>query len=695
MTSIMGNFIQTSASWFRYLLFVLATAIIIYIIPKTGKFQFDYEKGEAWEYETLQAPFTFPIKKSQEQLKQEKASIKSRFRPFYERKSSVAKESIKTFKQQILPKSYDANQNPPKPDSVYVKKGQEYLRTIFNKGIIRIANKHKAANKRQFRLVNNKKVRAARFDTFLTVQEAKDELEKAVSQNTELSQSFFLEALKSAVKPNITYEKQLSEQRLAELLNGVAVNHGLVEKGETIVAQGARITPEKFQILRSLESAYEAQTAKGLSRYIIIGGYSLLVIFIMAIFGVYLGFFKQDVFRSTKSLLLILSNIVIFFLFTNYANQSETISIYLIPYAILPIVMLAFFGPRVAIMSHLVVVLIGGLFVPAGLEFIFLQIMAGFMSILAMSRIRYLSQFFIASILIAFAYYVSFLGLKFIEVSAFQSIQWTNLLWFTGNFVLTLLAYPLIYAHEKLFGFITDITLIEYADINKRILRRLSMRAPGTFQHSLQVANLTETVLNEIGGNALLARVGALYHDIGKMDNPEYFIENQGYMDNPHNNLSYEDSARVIISHVPKGIEKARQMGLPEQISKFIRTHHGSSRVEYFYRNYLKQLKEDEEAHEEKFRYPGPKPFSRETAVVMLVDSVEAASRSQQDPTEDKINNLVDNILDGKLKDNQLEKADITLREFNIIRNRLKRLMKSIYHVRIKYPERDELPTSS
>lgn len=687
----MANLIETSATWFRFFLFFVATALIIYVIPKSGKFQFSYSEGEAWKYETLQAPFSFPIKKDKKTLKKEKAAIKARFRPYYKRQNRKAQKSIAAFKQKILPKAYEsqASQSKIPPVEVFLDSGVSILKELYQKGVIKVTKKHKKGGKRAFRLVEGNESTPFLLDTMLTVSEAKKQVKVRIESFDRLDKSFYIKAVTTAIQPNITYAGNLSKQRLNELLSDVSTNQGMVRKGETIIARGAKVTPEKYDILKSLEAAYEDQTAQGISRYIIVGGYSLLVVFIMAIFGVYLGFFKQDVFRSTKSLLLILSNILLFILLTIYANHNQTFSVYLIPYAILPIVMLAFFGPRIAIMAHLVVVLIGGLFIPGGLEFTFLQVMAGFMSILAMSRIRYLSQFFIASILIVFSYYISFLGLKFIEVSSFQSIQWTNLLWFTGNFVLTLLAYPLIYAHEKLFGFITDITLIEYADINKRVLRRLSMRAPGTFQHSLQVANLTETVLNEIGGNALLARVGALYHDIGKMDNPEYFIENQRYMDNPHNNLSYEDSARVIISHVPKGVEKARQMRLPEQITKFIRTHHGSSRVEYFYRNYLRQISSGETADEQKFRYPGPKPFSRETAVVMLVDSVEAASRSLQDPTEKEINNLVDNILDGKFQDNQLERADITIREINIIRNRLKRLMKSIYHVRVKYSERE------
>lgn len=682
----MANLLATSATWFRYFLFLLATGLIIYVLPKTGKVHFDYEKGEPWQNKQLEAPFQFPIKKSPEKVKEEKDRIRAQFKPYYRKVEGKVIKIQQKLKEEILPRTYE--EKPEKPGralSYYQEKAEVVLKKLYDEGIINIQEKHQDDD--LLRYVKKNKVKERRFSKFLTLQEARNQLKTLAKKVPDLNNTFFIKSVVSALEPNIQHAEDLSEKKLAALLDDVSVNRGLVQEGETVISRGEVVDEETYLILQSLEEEYEQQIGQGAGKYLLYGGYSLLVVFIMAIFGVYLNFFKKDVFRSTKSLLLLLINIVVFVAISAYVDGSDTLSIYIIPYAIVPIILLAFFGPRVAIMAHLVIVMVVGLFVGDGLEFIFLQIMAGFMSILAMSKIRYLSQFFIASILIVFSYYINFIGLKFIEFGSFQEIEWTNLFWFTGNFILTLLAYPLIYAHEKLFAFITDITLIEYADINKKVLRRLSMKAPGTFQHSLQVANISETVLNEIGGNALLARVGALYHDIGKMDNPEYFIENQQYVDNPHNNLSYEDSARVIISHVPKGIEKARQAGLPEQITKFIRTHHGSSRVEYFYRNYLKQFNNEEEVDENKFRYPGPKPFSKETAVVMLVDSVEAASRSKQEPTEQEVDDLINGIIDAKIKDNQLEKADITMREINIIRNRLKRLMKSIYHVRVKYPD--------
>ncbi len=682
----MANLLATSATWFRYFLFLLATGLIIYVLPKTGKFHFDYEKGEPWQNKQLEAPFQFPIKKSPERIEEEKKRIRGQFKPYYRKVEGKVTKVQQKLKEVTLPRSFkEKPEERERSLSYYQEKAEVVLKRLYDQGIIKIEEKHQ--DEETLRYVKEKKVKERQFSQFLTLQEARNQLKTLVKKVPALNKTFFIKSVIAAIEPNIQYAEDLSQKKLNSLLDDVSVNRGLVREGETIISRGEVVNEETFRILKSLEEQYDQQIGQGAGKYLVFGGYSLLVVFIMAIFAVYLNFFKRDVFRSTKSLLLLLINIVVFIGISSYVDGSGALSIYIIPYAIVPIILLAFFGPRVAIMAHLVIVMVVGLFVGNGLEFIFLQIMAGFMSILAMSKIRYLSQFFIASILIVFSYYINFIGLKFIEFGSLQGIEWANLFWFTGNFILTLLAYPLIYAHEKLFAFITDITLIEYADINKKVLRRLSMKAPGTFQHSLQVANLSETVLNEIGGNALLARVGALYHDIGKMDNPEYFVENQQYVDNPHNNLSYEDSARVIISHIPKGIEKAKKAGLPEQITKFIRTHHGTSRVEYFYRNYLKQFGDEEEVDESKFRYPGPKPFSKETAVVMLVDSVEAASRSKQEPTEQEIDDLINGIIDTKIRDNQLEKADITMREINIIRNRLKRLMTSIYHVRVKYPE--------
>ena len=353
----------------------------------------------------------------------------------------------------------------------------------------------------------------------------------------------------------------------------------------------------------------------------------------------------------------------------------------------MPIIVLAFFDYRLALISHIVLVLIVGSFVSNNAaEFILIQLIAGFVSIISMIRVQYLSQFFISTLYVLGSYVISYTAFRLIEITNFSELNGIDYLWLLGNFMLTLLAYPLIYAYEKLFGFVSDITLVELCDVNKKILRQLSIKAPGTFQHSLQVANLSESVINHIGGRVLLTRVGALYHDIGKMERPEYFIENQKYIDNPHDVLSDEESAHVIIDHVNAGIKMAKQENLPSVIIEFIKTHHGTSRVEYFYRNYLKKVPADE-VDESKFRYPGPRPATREMAVVMICDSIEAATRSIKDKNPNTIERMIDGIIDGKLNDKQLQNAPITLQEIEKIRILLKELINSMYHVRIEYPE--------
>jgi putative nucleotidyltransferase with HDIG domain len=377
---------------------------------------------------------------------------------------------------------------------------------------------------------------------------------------------------------------------------------------------------------------------------------------------------------------------VFFVVLTRLVVLHSGLSVYVVPYCIVPVVIIAFFEYKLALITHIVVVLIVGSFVPSNAgEFMAIQLIAGFAAIIRMTKVQYLSQFFVSTLFVFLAYLLTATAFQFIKIGTFSEFEYQRLLWLTGNFVLTLLAYPIIYAYERLFGFVSDITLVELSDVNKEVLRKLSVQAPGTFQHSLQVANLSETVIQRIGGNPLLTRVGALYHDLGKMENPEYFIENQKYITNPHDALSDEESARVIIGHVTNGLKLARQYNLPKVVVEFIATHHGTSRVEYFYRNYLKKVPADQ-VDETKFRYPGPKPTTREMAVVMICDGVEAATRSIQLKTPDSLASIVDQIVDGRVMDGQLIEAPLTLKELQITKEVVKELVNSMYHVRIAYP---------
>jgi putative nucleotidyltransferase with HDIG domain len=368
----------------------------------------------------------------------------------------------------------------------------------------------------------------------------------------------------------------------------------------------------------------------------------------------------------------------------SWAIKLNMLNIYFIPYCIVPIIIRILFDTRLALNIHLLVVLIASFWVPNSFEFAFLQIAAGMTAIYSIKKLVRREQFLISALLILSTYLIAYFGILLIKDASFVKIEWINFIPFGISVLLTLLAYPLIYAFEKLFGITSEITLMELSNTNSILLRELAFKAPGTFQHSLQVANLAEAAIYKIGGNSLLVRAGALYHDIGKLENPQYFIENQNSGVNPHDKLTYDKSAQIIIQHVYRGVEIARKNQIPELLIDFIITHHGNTRVDYFYQSFLKNFPE-KSVDEKIFRYPGPIPFTKETAVLMLADSVEAASRSLKNPNEKTINGLVDRIIDYKLAQNQLIDSDITLKDIQLIKQIFKSMLMSIFHVRISY----------
>jgi len=398
--------------------------------------------------------------------------------------------------------------------------------------------------------------------------------------------------------------------------------------------------------------------------------------------------FRKDVLENMlkTSFILILSFI---FLFAGSLLINFNINnMYLIPFTILPIIIRTFYDARLALFIHLVVILLLGVVSPLNnpFEFVFMQIFTGIVAIFSLANIRKRVQIFYSVLLIIIAYAAIDFAFSIIKVGEFDKVEWTRMGSFGLNGLLVLASYPLIYIFEKVFGFLSDVSLMELSDTNGKLLRKLAEKAPGTFQHSMQVANMAEEVIFRIGGNPLLVRTGALYHDIGKMDMPMYFIENQSHGNNPHDNLEFDKSAEIIISHVTRGIEIAQKHNLPNQIIDFIRTHHGTSLVQYFYKNYVNTYP-DAEIDIKKFTYPGPKPYSRETAVLMMADSIEAASRSLKTINEETINDLVEEIIDYQLNEKQFEEADITFRDISIAKSILKKKLKNIYHARIEYPK--------
>jgi putative nucleotidyltransferase with HDIG domain len=674
----------------RYLLLFAAALLVTVMVPKKGKFRYEYELGKPWQHEDLIAPFAFAIHKPDKDIAAEKKDIRDNFKPFYVRNDDIQERKLAEFRKSLhdnITSEYELN---PEQAAHLMSEGERMIRDIYAKGII---NPDTAHNRKPpsfaIQELHNAEATDKNIGSYYLLNEARQLITQHTQDDVNLNKSLYTQALLKALDYNILYERDLSTKKLNELLETVSTTSGMVNENDKIIARSNIITPARYQMLNSLQNEYESQVNQGTSTPMYFFGYLLIILILFLLYGFDLSLFHPEIAKSSRSLIAILLNILLFTFATSYLVRTDFLNIYLLPYCIVPIVLLAFFGTRIAHVTHFLIVLLCGLMAPNPYEFMLLQLTGGFVAIISMARIRYISQFFSSSMLIFFSYCVTYFGILLIHSSNIYQMHWKDFMWFGGNFILTLLAYPLIYTNEKIFGFLSDVSLLELSDVNNKLLKELSVRAPGTFQHSLQVANLSEAVVDRIGGNALLTRVGALYHDIGKIYNPTFFIENQSFMQNPHTNMDDEESAEIIIQHVTRGITMAQEYSLPEKIIDFIRSHHGTTRVEYFYQSYLKHHPEVDK-DDTQFRYPGPKPSSKEMAIVMICDSVEAASRSLQQPDERQIDILVDKIIDHKLTDHQFDLATITIQEVNSTRRLLKKLIKSIYHIRVIYPSSEE-----
>ncbi len=483
---------------------------------------------------------------------------------------------------------------------------------------------------------------------------------------------------------NVTYDEERSTKVHQGLLESISITRGLIQEGQGIISRGESITDEKFMILESLRLEYEKNLGSMARQLVIIGKFILVFASLMVIF-LFLRSFRREVLESYRRVLFILLTIVLMVLVASTTFKFNLVSIYLLPFAILPIILKTFYDSRLALFIHIITILLIGFFAPNSFEFVFLNVVAGMVAIISLTNVYRRSKLVVTSLYVIAAYSVIYLGIALVQEGNLARIEWKYFRLFGVNGILVMISYPLIYMFEKTFGFMSDATLMELSDTNQPLLRKLAEVAPGTFQHSLQVANLAEDAVFQVGGNPLLVRAGALYHDIGKMEEPLYYIENQTSSINPHDNLEFEQSARIIIDHVRKGVDLAKKNKLPEAIIDFISTHHGTTTVQYFYRSYLRKYPEAD-VDVRKFSYPGPRPGSRETAIVMMADSVEAASRSLKEITENTLDKLVDSIIGNQMREEQYNDAQITFKEITTIREVFKRRLRNIYHARISYP---------
>lgn len=676
MNRFISFFRNRHNTFYRLFLFALAAVVIVYLLPKVPHFPYDLTdiKGKVWQHENLVAPFAFAIEKSPEELEAEKALTIQNLDPCYLTNEQISGQTKKEFAR-----LWSEIKTTSDPRTQRIPEFYDWLDSLYSRGIIKREPHHQ-----QILYIKGSYGQDMNVLDFPDALQA-DTLIEEKMEELGLAENLRERVANVVVQPNLLFDSAYTQRMRMQELEGLALTRGGKSKGQTIIREGDVVTEERYEELLSLKAAYKLQGG-GSKPWVIMLGQALLVITCLTILFIFLRLFRRETLGSDTKVMFILLMMVLMVVLSRIPAVFVTVPLLAVPFCILPVVMRAFFDTRTALFAHLLTMFMITMSVPdKQYDFIFIQVIAGIASIFSIVNMRNRSQIFFSVIIIFSAYAAVWLGLQMVEEGTLFALNFRPLLFFAFSAFLVLLAYPLIYFFEKMFGFVSDVTLLELSDTNHPLLRELASKAPGTFQHSLQISNLAEEAIHRIGGNALLVRTGALFHDIGKADMPMYFIENKVGDVNPHDELSFEESARIIISHVEIGIEKAKAARLPDAVIDFIRTHHGTTNTAYFLTMFKKNNPE-QEINEELFRYPGPIPFSKETAVVMMADAVEAASRSLTRYDLAAIDDLVDRIIGHQMEQEQFNNADITLRDIAQIKIIFKKKLRSIYHVRLAYP---------
>lgn len=688
MTDLIQWLQRNQAFIYKALLFLLAIVIIVQLFPRMPRFGYEYQQARPWTYDDLIAPYDFAILKSQGELQREKQMILNDFRPYFSLDKDVFIRQLDDFKAAFFlfaDSLYPGDKLPASLEHT-LSIGQQILDSIYSRGIIFLSDEHlKKPPNFEIILTRNRQAEVKQIKDFFSITQAYHYMNEQLKSLNASKATLLSPLLEQAVAHNVLFNEDLTERALEAELEDMPLSRGMVQEGEKVISKGELISPEKFQVIESFKAEYLKISGSTSNRYMLYIGQFLLVSISMVVLVLFLYVFKNNVFLDNRRILLILLTLLMMVAVTSQVVRVNASLLFLLPVCIVPLVIRAFFDNRLALYVHINTIILIGFLIPRSFEFVFLQFIAGIIAILSLVSLRRRSQLFSTVVLIFLTYSAVYLGLTLAHGGSFSDLKWMDYIYMSGAALLTLFAYPLIFMFERLFGLPTDFSLLEHADTNNILLRELGLHAAGTFQHSLQVANLAEEAIFAIGGNALLTRTGSLYHDIGKMDNPQYFTENQTSGFNPHDEHTFTESAGIIIDHVIKGIEMARKYNLPEYIIDFIRTHHGTTTARYFYTMHIKENPEVK-ASKKDFIYPGPKPFSKETAVVMMADSVEAASRSLVQPDEDQINRLVDQIIDTQIEEKQFENSPITFKDIDTVKRLFKRRLLNMYHIRVAYP---------
>lgn len=669
---------------FRILAFLVTIFVVVWQMPRTLKFKYEYQKMRPWQYESLYAPFNFPIYKTPEQLKLEEEKSLKDFYPIFVF-DVAATNANKTKMLSDFNEKWNGSEEDKLKNQLILEKLYD---TIEDRGVIaNVSLFDDLKPESMIDVVRDRVVKTKQLRDFYTMKTATDLISNYLSDiEQNIDKILINRLLLTYVHQNVIYSEDLTKQSEEQALSSISLTFGMVQKDELIITEGELITDEKYNILNSLEKEYSLMDEGNFfNRNLNLYGQIILVFLVFLSLFYALKLMRPDIFKESRSLNMILVMMLMMIIPSFVVIKYYPNMIYVMPLPILAMLMVTFFDAKVAIYIQVLTLIIISLAVPNSFTFFIIQFFVSLVAIFVLSRSTSRSRYFVTYASIFVSYIVLKIGSSLIFDGGLENFTWNDVGIFAMNTLFAMLTLPLSFLFERVFGFVTDMTLLELSNTNTPLLRKLASEAPGTFQHVMQVADLCEEALFAIGGNMLLARTGAMYHDVGKVKNPMCFTENQSGKYNIHDDLSYYESSQIIINHVIDGIEICRKYHVPEQIIDFVRTHHGTRRTEYFYQMELKENPETE-INEADFRYHGPIPFSKETAVLMMADSVEAASRSLKDKTEESINKLVDGIIDAQIKDNQFINTDLTFRDITTIKKVFKKKLMSIYHVRIAYP---------
>lgn len=663
----------------RTLLVLITVLLIVWALPRNESKQFRYDIGKPWMYGSFIAKFDFPIYKTDETIKEQEDSLLETYQPYYNYDPAVEKKQVSKF-------LVDYQNGIPGLPHNYVRLIADRLHRLYQAGIMDTPEYNEAYrdSTSQVRLVSGNNAQSISLACVYSTLSAYEQLfidEQIAMQRPILQRC----NLNNYIEPNLIYDKGKSETERNDLLSSIPPASGMVMSGQKVIDRGDIVDEYTYRVLSSFEREIKRRSATQTQITNTIVGQVIFVTLMVFLFTMYLGLFRRDYFNKPRSIAMLYTLMTLFPVVVSLMMRHNFLSVYMLPFAMVPIFVRVFMDSRTAFVCHVTMILICTTAVRYQYEFIIIQLVAGLIAIYSLRELTRRAQVFKTAILVGIGSTFVYLALQLMQDNDFSSMDHDMYYHFVVNAVLLLIAYPMMYIIEKMFGFVSSVTLFELSNTNRGLLRDLSEIAPGTFQHSITVGNLAAEIANKIGANALLVRTGALYHDIGKMKNPVFFTENQAGV-NPHDTLTYQESARIIISHVTEGVKLAERENLPTIIRDFIVTHHGTGITKFFYIKYKNEHPE-EEVDPAPFTYPGPNPFTREQAILMIADGVEAASRSLPEYTEESISTLVNRMIDQDVTDGYFKECPITFRDLAIAKLVLIERLKAIYHTRISYPE--------